>query len=97
MKERYQPQNSKSLLLRAQYQTSGYSLTECQPSNNVVRTTVEVMSAVMGRTLSQERIDLGRDVVVGVNKYLIDKEDGDGNGNEGGRMRRPPLRLISPQ
>ena len=39
-KEQYQPQNLKYLLLRAHCQTSGYSLTECQPSNNMVRTTV---------------------------------------------------------
>ena len=48
MKERYQLQNSKSLLLRAHCQTSGYSLKECQSSKNLVRTTVEAMSAVMG-------------------------------------------------
>ena len=48
MKEQYQPQNSKLLILRSQYQTSGYSLTECQLSNNVVRTTMEEMSVVMG-------------------------------------------------
>ena len=48
MKEQYQPQNSKLLILRSQYQTSGYSLTECQLSNNVVRTTMEEMSVIMG-------------------------------------------------
>ena len=52
MKEQYQLQNSKFLLLRAHCQTSGYSLTECQPSNNVVRTTVEAMSATMGEKKS---------------------------------------------
>ena len=52
IKEQYQPKNPKSLLLRAHCQTSSYSLTECQPSNNVVRTTVEAMSAVMGGTQS---------------------------------------------
>ena len=51
-KERYQPQHSKLLLLRSQCQTSGYSLIEFHPSNNVVRTTVEAMSAVMGGTQS---------------------------------------------
>ena len=47
-KEQYQPQNSKLLLLRAQCQNSGYSLTEYQLSNNVVRIIVEAMLAVMG-------------------------------------------------
>ena len=48
MKEQYQPQNLKSLLLISHCKTSGYSLTLCQPSNNVVCTTLETMSAVMG-------------------------------------------------
>ena len=50
IKEQHQPQNSKSLLLRAHCQTSGYYLMECQPSNKVVRTTVEAMEAVIGGT-----------------------------------------------
>jgi methylmalonyl-CoA mutase len=44
--------NPKSLLLRTHCQTSGYSLTEQDPYNNVVRTTVEAMAAVMGGTQS---------------------------------------------
>ena len=48
IKEQYQLKNSKLLLLRAHCQTSGYSLTEFQPSNNVVCTTVEDIAAVMG-------------------------------------------------
>ena len=48
IKERYQPKNSKSLLMIAHCQTSVYSLTEWQPSNNMVCTTVEARSAIMG-------------------------------------------------
>ena len=44
--------NPKSLLLRTHCQTSGYSLTEQDPYNNVVRTAVEAMAAVMGGTQS---------------------------------------------
>jgi methylmalonyl-CoA mutase len=44
--------NPKSLLLRTHCQTSGYSLTEQDPYNNVIRTTVEAMAAVMGGTQS---------------------------------------------
>jgi methylmalonyl-CoA mutase len=44
--------SEKSLLLRTHCQTSGYSLTEQDPYNNVVRTTVEAMAAVMGGTQS---------------------------------------------
>ncbi len=44
--------NPKSLMLRAHSQTSGWSLTEQDPYNNVVRTTVEAMAAVFGGTQS---------------------------------------------
>jgi methylmalonyl-CoA mutase len=44
--------SEKSLLLRTHTQTSGYSLTAQDPYNNVVRTTVEAMAAVMGGTQS---------------------------------------------
>lgn len=52
MKERFNPKNSKSLVLRTHCQTSGYSLTEQDPYNNIIRTTVEAMAAVMGGTQS---------------------------------------------
>lgn len=52
VRDRFQPQNPKSLLLRTHCQTSGYSLTEAQPMNNVVRTTIEAMAAVLGGTQS---------------------------------------------
>jgi methylmalonyl-CoA mutase len=51
MKE-FNPQNPKSLMLRTHCQTSGWSLTEQDPYNNVVRTTVEAMAAVFGGTQS---------------------------------------------
>jgi len=50
--EHFSPKNSKSLLLRTHCQTSGYSLTEQQPINNVIRTTIEALAAVMGGTQS---------------------------------------------
>lgn len=52
VKEKFQPQNPKSLLLRTHCQTSGYSLTASQPMNNIVRTTIEAMAAVLGGTQS---------------------------------------------
>lgn len=52
MKEKFNAKNPKSLLLRTHCQTSGYSLTEQDPYNNVVRTAVEAMAAVMGGTQS---------------------------------------------
>jgi methylmalonyl-CoA mutase len=51
MKE-FAPKNPKSLMLRTHCQTSGWSLTEQDPYNNVVRTTIEAMAAVFGGTQS---------------------------------------------
>jgi len=48
----FNPENEKSLALRTHCQTSGYSLTEQDPYNNVARTTIEAMAAVMGHTQS---------------------------------------------
>ena len=44
--------NPKSLLLRTHCQTSGYSLTEQDPYNNIMRTCIEGMAAIMGGTQS---------------------------------------------
>ncbi|MEX0648386.1 MAG: methylmalonyl-CoA mutase [Balneolaceae bacterium] len=48
----FNPENQKSLSLRAHSQTSGYSLTEQDPFNNVTRTCVEALAAVLGHTQS---------------------------------------------
>ena len=48
----FEPQNVKSLMLRTHCQTSGWSLTEQDPYNNVARTTIEAMAAVFGGTQS---------------------------------------------
>ena len=50
--EKFQPKNPKSCMLRTHCQTSGWSLTEQDPYNNIVRTTVEGMAAVFGGTQS---------------------------------------------
>jgi len=52
MKTKANAKNPKSLLLRTHCQTSGYSLTEQDVMNNVVRTTVEAMASVFGGTQS---------------------------------------------
>lgn len=46
------PKNAKSGMLRTHCQTSGWSLTEQDPYNNIVRTTIEAMAAVFGGTQS---------------------------------------------
>ncbi len=48
----FEAKSAKSLMLRTHSQTSGWSLTEQDPYNNIVRTTVEAMAAVFGGTQS---------------------------------------------
>ena len=48
----YNPQKIQSKMLRTHCQTSGWSLTEQDPYNNVIRTTIEAMAAVFGGTQS---------------------------------------------
>ena len=50
--KQFGPKNNKSLALRTHSQTSGWSLAEQDPFNNVVRTCVEAMSAALGHTQS---------------------------------------------
>ncbi|MEX0662622.1 MAG: methylmalonyl-CoA mutase [Balneolaceae bacterium] len=50
--KQFEPKNPKSLSLRTHSQTSGYSLTEQDPFNNVARTTIEAMAAALGHTQS---------------------------------------------
>ncbi|HEY3699223.1 MAG TPA: methylmalonyl-CoA mutase [Spongiibacteraceae bacterium] len=48
----FNPKNQRSKMLRTHCQTSGWSLTEQDPYNNIVRTTIEAMAAVFGGTQS---------------------------------------------
>ncbi|MCA0230274.1 MAG: methylmalonyl-CoA mutase [Bacteroidetes bacterium] len=48
----FSPKNKKSLALRTHCQTSGWSLTEQDPFNNVARTAIEAMAAALGHTQS---------------------------------------------
>ena len=50
--KKFKPKNNKSLALRTHCQTSGVSLVEQDAYNNIVRTTIEAMAAVMGGTQS---------------------------------------------
>jgi methylmalonyl-CoA mutase N-terminal domain/subunit len=52
MDRRYHPQDPRSLQLRCHAQTAGCSLTAQQPMNNVVRTTLQALAAVLGGTQS---------------------------------------------
>lgn len=50
--KKFQPKNPKSMALRTHCQTSGWSLTEQDPFNNVSRTTIEALAAILGHTQS---------------------------------------------
>ncbi|MCF6307859.1 MAG: methylmalonyl-CoA mutase [Flavobacteriaceae bacterium] len=52
MVKKFNPKNKKSLALRTHCQTSGWSLTEQDPFNNVARTCIEAMAAALGGTQS---------------------------------------------
>jgi methylmalonyl-CoA mutase len=52
MVQSFQPKNTKSMALRTHCQTSGWSLTAQDPYNNVTRTTIEALAAVLGGTQS---------------------------------------------
>ncbi|EXX76065.1 hypothetical protein RirG_036480 [Rhizophagus irregularis DAOM 197198w] len=52
IQENFHPKSQKSMMLRTHCQTSGWSLTEQDPYNNIVRTTIEAMAAVLGGTQS---------------------------------------------
>ncbi|MEA3279480.1 MAG: methylmalonyl-CoA mutase [Thermodesulfobacteriota bacterium] len=49
---RFEPKNPKSLMLRTHCQTSGWSLAQQDPYNNIIRTTLECLSATLGGTQS---------------------------------------------
>ena len=50
--KQFNPKNPKSLMLRTHCQTSGWSLTQQDPYNNIIRTTLECLAAVLGGTQS---------------------------------------------
>ncbi|HEX3596880.1 MAG TPA: methylmalonyl-CoA mutase family protein, partial [Polyangiaceae bacterium] len=52
MRKHFDPKKPESMMLRTHCQTSGVSLTEQDPYNNVIRTTIEAMAAVLGGTQS---------------------------------------------
>ncbi|MBW2234317.1 MAG: methylmalonyl-CoA mutase [Deltaproteobacteria bacterium] len=83
MRAEFAPQNDRSLMLRTHCQTSGASLTEQDPMNNIIRTTVEAMAAVFGGTQSlhtngyDEAVSLPTDTAARVarNTQLILQEE----------------------
>ncbi len=83
--KQFSPTNEKSMALRTHCQTSGWSLTEQDPYNNVTRTMIEAMAAVLGHTQSlhtnslDEAIALPTDFSAGIarnTQLFIEKETG---------------------
>jgi methylmalonyl-CoA mutase len=81
----FNPKNPKSMALRTHCQTSGWSLTEQDPYNNVTRTCIEAMAAVLGGTQSlhtnslDEAIALPTDFSAGIarnTQLFIEKQTG---------------------
>jgi len=83
MQREFAPKKTDSLMLRTHSQTSGASLTEQDPMNNIVRTTIEAMAAVFGGTQSlhtngfDEAVSLPTDTAARVarNTQLILQEE----------------------
>ncbi len=83
MQAEFAPNQARSMMLRTHCQTSGASLTEQDPMNNVIRTTVEAMAAVFGGTQSlhtngyDEAVSLPTDTAARVarNTQLILQEE----------------------
>jgi methylmalonyl-CoA mutase len=79
----FEPKDPRSMMLRTHCQTSGASLTEQDPMNNVIRTTIEAMAAVFGGTQSlhtnayDEAVSLPTDTAARVarNTQLILQEE----------------------
>ncbi|MCP5059511.1 MAG: methylmalonyl-CoA mutase [bacterium] len=83
MQAEFSPKKARSMMLRTHCQTSGASLTEQDPMNNVIRTTIEAMAAVFGGTQSlhtngyDEAVSLPTDTAARVarNTQLILQEE----------------------
>ncbi|MFO0687402.1 MAG: methylmalonyl-CoA mutase [Myxococcota bacterium] len=83
LEQEFAPKDARSLMLRTHCQTSGASLTEQDPMNNIIRTTIEAMAAVFGGTQSlhtngyDEAVSLPTDTAARVarNTQLILQEE----------------------
>ncbi len=83
MQKEFAPKKTDSLMLRTHCQTSGASLTEQDPMNNIIRTTIEAMAAVFGGTQSlhtngyDEAVSLPTDAAARIarNTQLIMQEE----------------------
>ena len=83
IEEKFSPKDQRSLMLRTHCQTSGVSLTSKDPYNNIMRTTIEAMSAVLGGTQSlhtnsfDEALGLPTEFAAGIarNTQLVIQEE----------------------
>ena len=71
MRERYKAKDPRSWLMRCHAQTAGVSLTAQQPDNNVVRTTVQALAAVLGGTNSLHTNSLDEALALPTEKAVL--------------------------
>src|SRR5207253_2815939 len=74
MRERFKAKNPRSWMLRFHTQTAGSTLTAQQPENNIVRTALQALSAVLGGTQSLHTNGYDEALAVGVNRFTIKEE-----------------------
>ena len=97
MRERYGARDERSLKLRFHTQTAGVSLTAQQPDNNVVRTAIEALAAVLGGTQSLHTNALDEVYALPTERAGGDRPAhpaGHRRGDRGGRQHRPPRRVL---
>ncbi|HEY3993660.1 MAG TPA: methylmalonyl-CoA mutase family protein [Ktedonobacteraceae bacterium] len=71
MRERYQAKDARSWLMRCHAQTAGVSLTAQQPDNNVVRTAIQALAAVLGGTNSLHTNSLDEALALPTEKAVL--------------------------
>jgi methylmalonyl-CoA mutase, N-terminal domain len=71
MRERYQAQDPRSWMMRCHAQTAGVSLTAQQPENNIVRTTIQALAAVLGGTNSLHTNSLDEALALPTEKAVL--------------------------
>ena len=73
MRERYRAKRPESWLMRFHTQTAGCSLTAQQPMNNVIRTTIQALAAVLGGTQSLHTNSLDEAIALPTEEAVMEK------------------------
>ena len=95
--KQFNPKNSKSMALRTHCQTSGWSLTEQDPYNNITRTAIEALGAAMGHTQSLHTNSLDEAIALPTDFFCKDSPEYAAYSSGGNRHHRcggPMGRLL---